>query len=156
LLFFTGFYTRDLSARRMLQSCMAFRTVVGWGRYLRPRCPIWIPPLSIPTGLRGDGGVRGQRSMHPSDRLAGGRAFVTSSQAFRASRMLVERPWFPIFEFRYSGGKTPLVIVTMFGMFAIASLTWLHRICISRLHRITTWRCRGRLRSLLSDTREKI
>jgi hypothetical protein len=26
------------------------------GRYPRPRCPIWIPPLSIPTGLRGEVG----------------------------------------------------------------------------------------------------
>ena len=67
--------------------------------------------------------------MNPSDRPAGGGE--PSSQAFRASRMLVGMPRF-VFEFRYSGGKTPLIIVTMmFGMFAIASLTWLHRRWIS-------------------------
>jgi hypothetical protein len=73
--------------------------------------------------------------MHPSDRLAGGGE--PSSQAFRTGRMLVEMPCF-VFEFRYSGGKTPLIAV---AMFAIASLTWLHRRWISRRH------CRGRFRS---------
>jgi len=76
--------------------------------------------------------------MHPSDRPAGGGE--PSSQAFRASRMLVGMPRF-VFEFRYSGGKTPLIIVTMmFGMFAIASLTWLHRRWISRLHHVEVQR----------------
>src|ERR1700684_4096195 len=63
-----------------------------------------------------------------------------SLRAFRASRMLVGMPRF-VFEFRYSGGKTPLIIVTMmFGMFAIASLTWLHRRWISRLHHVEVQR----------------
>ena len=75
--------------------------------------------------------------MHPSDRLAGGGE--PSSQAFRASRMLVEMPCF-VFEFRYSERKTPLIIVAMFGMFAIASLTWLHRRRISRLHHVEVQR----------------
>ena len=71
--------------------------------------------------------------MHPSDRLAGGGE--PSSQAFRASRMLVEMPCFV-----FRGGKTPLIIVAMFGMFAIASLTWLHRRWISRLHHVEVQR----------------
>jgi hypothetical protein len=75
--------------------------------------------------------------MHPSDRPAGGGE--PSSQAFRASRMLVEMPCV-VFEFRYSGGKTPLIIVTMFGIFAIASLTWLYRRWISRLHHVEVQR----------------
>jgi hypothetical protein len=77
--------------------------------------------------------------MHPSDRPAGGGE--PSSQAFRASRMLViEMPCF-VFVFRYSGGKTPLIIVAMMlGMFAIASLTWLHQRWISRLHHVEVQR----------------
>ena len=49
-------FPSDLFARWMLQSCMAFHTVVGWGRYPWSSCPIWIPPLSIPTKLQHFGG----------------------------------------------------------------------------------------------------
>ena len=72
-------------------------------------------------------GGGGQRFMNPSDRPAGGGE--PSSQLF--TRVLCHECF--VFEFRYSGGKTPLIIVTMLGMFAIASLTtWLHRRWISR------------------------
>src|SRR5712664_2721444 len=66
------------------------------GRYPRPRCPIWIPPLSILQDFRGR-----WTEIHASERSSGGwrRAFVTGlSQAFHASRMLVEMPCF-VFEF---------------------------------------------------------
>ena len=53
--------------------------------------------------------------MHPSDHPTGGGE--PSPQAFRTSRMLIEMPYF-IFEFRYSGGKTPLITVAMLGMLA--------------------------------------
>ena len=94
-----------------------------------------LDPSLVHTYRTSGGG--GQRFMHPSDRPAGGGE--PSSQCFRASRMLVEMPCF-VFEFRYSGGKTPLVIVAMFGMFAIASLTWLHQRWISRLHHVEVQR----------------
>jgi hypothetical protein len=48
-----------------------------------------ISATQVPTGLRGGGG---QRFMHPSDRRAGGGE--PSSQAFRASRILVKMPCF--------------------------------------------------------------
>jgi hypothetical protein len=44
--------------------------------------------------------------------------------------MLGEMPCF-VFD---SGEKIPLIIIAILGMFAIVSLTWLHRRWISRLH----------------------
>ena len=81
-----------------------------------------LDPSLVHTYRTSCSGGGGQRFMHPSDRLAGGGE--PSSQAFRTGRMLVEMPCF-VFEFRYSGGKTPLIAV---AMFAIASLTWRQRI----------------------------
>jgi hypothetical protein len=71
--------------------------------------------------------------MHPIERSFGGwrRAFVTG---------FLRRPLNFVFEFRYSGGKAPLIIVAMLGMFAIASLTWLYRRWISWLHHVEVQR----------------
>jgi hypothetical protein len=87
-------------------------------RYPRSSCPIWIPPIQ--ASKRPSGGWR--------------RAFVTGfsheSYACNWNAML-------FFVFRYSGGKTPFIIIAiMLGMVAIASLTWLHRRWISRLHHV--------------------
>ena len=91
------------SAHRMFQSCMTFRIIVEWGRYPWSKCPIWIHP-SIPTGLQGE-----------VDRDSCIRVIVRwMEENFRhrlfAQSMLIEVLCF-VFESKYSGGKTPLIIV---------------------------------------------
>jgi hypothetical protein len=60
---------------------------------------------NLPSYNTSGGG--GQRFLHPSP--AGGGEPL--SQAFHVNRMLVKIPRF-VLKFRYSGGKTPLIIVT--------------------------------------------
>jgi len=102
------------------------------GRYPRPRCPIWIPPLSIPIGLPGE-----------VDRDSCIRAIVRRVEESLRHRLFARvvclLKCHALF-LSSSGGKTPLIIVAMFGMFAIASLTWLHRRRISRLHHVEVQR----------------
>ncbi|KAN0086976.1 hypothetical protein V8E54_000664 [Elaphomyces granulatus] len=66
------------------------------------KCSVQIEIMSVQTIKRSPG--KSSRRLHK----------------FPPDFMLVEMPCF-VFEFRYSGGKTPLIIVVMLGMFAIAS-----------------------------------
>jgi hypothetical protein len=89
-------YPRDLSARRMLQSCRM-------GKISAIEVPNWIPPLSIPS-YKTFGAGR-WRFLHPSP-VGGGEP---SPQAFRGIACLLR--YYALF--LSSGGKTSLIIVTI-------------------------------------------